>query len=271
MLGHDYYHAIIRKTTAVIGTLFNDITVVRRDASGVEEQRLKVPVVYGPREKYLARIEQDPDLYKKTAVNLPMISFEMTGIRYDESRKLSSIGKFRPSVTGSASTHAGSVFNPVPYDVGYEVSVYANELEDALKIVEQVLPFFTPAWHVSLKMLDSAPEVVTDVYVNLDQVSQEDLYDGSFERRRVVLWRLGLTVKTYFYGPVPTSKVIKIAIVDVYANTGAGTTSAVTVTTTPGMLANGSPTTDPLLSVDPLTIEETDDWDYCIKIEEHDA
>lgn len=256
--------------TALVGTLFNDITFLRTSEDGLEEQRIKVPVVYGPREKYLARIEQDHDLKRATAINLPIISFEMTGLRYDGERKLSTLGRYVTGTSTGDVSRMNKFYNPVPYNLTYEVNVYANDVEDALKIVEQIHPFFTPAWHATVKMLDEAPDYKTDIYVNLDATSVRDTYAGDFMTRRAVIWTLDLTVKTYFFGPVTTSKIIKISKVDLRANTAADAPVNVLITTTPGMLANGSPTTDPALSVDPLTIEQDDDWGYAIKIEELD-
>ena len=270
MLGHAYYHATIRKITALVGTLFNDITIERVSEDGTDEQLIRVPVVYGPREKYLARLEQDPNLKKPSAIHLPIISFEMVGVRYDGERKRATTGRYVTGTTTGDPAKMNKFYNPVPYDLEYEVNVLANDFEDSAKIVEQVLPFFTPAWHATLKMIDEAPDYKTDVYVNLDSLDTRDTYEGDFLTRRAVIWTLRLSVKAFFYGPVTTSKVIKISKVDLRANTAADAPVNVLITTTPGMLANGSPTTDPTLSVDPLTIEQDDDWDYAIKIEEMD-
>lgn len=254
-----------------MGTLFNDISFSRVNEDGSEAQKIRVPVVYGPREKYLARIEQDPNLKRESAIQLPLISFELVGTRYDAERKLSTTGRYVTGTTSGDSTKMNKFYNPVPYNLTYEVNVYANDVEDALRIVEPVFPFFTPAWHATVKMLDEAPDYKTDVYVNLDDNGVRDTYEGDFITRRAVVWTLTLTVKTFFYGPVTASKVIKIAKVDLRANTSADAPVNVLITTTPGMLANGSPTTDPSLSVDPHTIEADDDWGYCIKVEEVDV
>lgn len=261
MLGYDYYHGVIRKTSALVGTLFNDLVIVRGDAG---EQRVRVPIVYGPREKYLARLERDPSLDQKTAINLPMISFEMVGMRYAADRKLQRTIRVASKLD---SGYAG-FYTPVPYDVEYEVNVYAASVEDGARIVEQIVPFFTPSWAATITPLDDAPEHKTDVYVVLDSVQPRDDYEGDFERRRAVTWRLGLTVKTYFYGPVSAPKIIKIAKTNVYADTNA-TSVAIASDIRPGLTANGEPTSNSSLSVPLDQIEADDDWGYVITIEDN--
>lgn len=263
MFGHSYYHGIIRKHTALVGTLFNDL-VITRGASG--EQTVKVPIIYGPREKYLARLERDPSLDQKTAVNLPMISFEMTGLRYASDRKLSTVVRYA-SRAASGEGYSG-VYNPVPYDIFYDVNVYSAGIEDGARIVEQILPFFTPSWNATLNLLDDMPTYKTDVYVVLDSVEPHDDYDSNFETRRAVTWRLSLTVKTYFYGPVSTPKIIKIANTNIYADTNT-TSVAIHTDIRPGLTANGEATSNSSLSVPISEIESDDDWGYVVTYEDN--
>ncbi len=265
MLGHKFYHATIRKMTALVGTLFNDITIDRLNEDGSIAQEIAVPLYYGPREKYLARVEGSPDLNQKTAVTLPAISFELRGVRYDSNRTLHTMGTIRFGLPDGKPT---KTYNPVPYDLDYEVTIYANNEDDALKIVEQIFPYFRPQWNVTVKMLDGAPELKTDVYVNIGPIDYQDLYEDGFERRRAVTWRIPLTVKTYFYGPVPEAKVIKIAITNMYASLTANTPS-VTTYIRPGMTANNEPTTDINETVTIDQIEKYDPWDYIVITEEN--
>ena len=270
MLGRSYfYHGITRKMTAIVGTLFNDLTIDRLNEDGTVAQTIAVPLYYGPREKYLARIEGMPDLLQKQAVRLPAISFELRGIRYDSNRTLNTLGSIRTGSTApSGKNYSVRTYNPVPYDLEYEVSIYANNEEDGLRIIEQILPYFRPQWNLTVKMLDEAPELRTDLYVNIGSIQYEDLYEGDFERRRAVTWRIPLTVKTYFYGPIPEAKVIKVAITNTYASTAADTPS-VTTTIRPGLTADGQPTTDINLTIPVDQIEKYDPWDYIVITEEN--
>lgn len=259
MFGHNFYHGIIRKHTALVGTLFNDLVITRGDGG---EQSVRVPIIYGPREKYLARLERDPSLDQKTAINLPMISFEMIGVRYASDRKLSTTIRVVENV---ATGGVASMYMPIPYDLEYEVNVYAAGVEDGARIVEQILPFFTPSWRATMNLIEGMPNHKTDVYVNLDSVQPQDDYQGDFEKRRAVMWRLSLTVKTYFFGPVSTPKVIKIAKTNIYADTNV---TAVSIATDirPGLTANGEPTSNSSLSIPIADINADDDWGYVIEI-----
>jgi len=267
MFGHDFYNASIRKATALVGTLFNDIMVSRKATDGSEAQLISVPIIYGPREKYLARLERDPSLDQKTAINLPMISFEMTGMYYDGNRKLPTLGKVYSRAAANTEIY-NAVYNPVPYNIEYEVNVYAGGIEDGARIVEQIVPFFTPTWCATVKLLDDMPEVVTDIHIQLDSITPDDQYEGDFEKRRAVMWRLRFVVKTYLFGPTSDSKIIKIAKTNLYANT-TGTVPDVTVTIYPGLTANGEPTSNASLAIDPLLVEEDDDWGYVVTYEEN--
>lgn len=271
MFGHStFYHASIKKTIALVGTLFNDVRIERESSDGVAAQLVRVPLYHGPREKYLARLEGDPNLDQKQVVRLPAISFELVGLRYDADRKLSSLGRVHTrAASPSGVDYSASFRNPVPYEAQFSVSVLANSEEDAAKVLEPILPFFTPAWHVTVKMLDDAPEVKTDVYVNMGAIQYQDVYEGRFEKRRAVVWQFDLTVKTYFYGPVSEAKVIKIASVPLYASTDA-TRRVETITVRPGLTANGEPTTVLADSVPVSQIEEFDPWDYVITVEENE-
>ena len=268
MFGHNFYNGGLRKAIVVVGTLFNDITISRESEDGVEGQLVRVPLYHGPREKYLARLEGDPNLSKKELVRVPCISFEPVGVRYDADRKLSSLGrKASRGVAEGGKAYSSSVWNPVPYDVQFEVTVYANNEEDASKIVDQVLPFFTPSWNATIKPLDDFPDVKTDLYVVLDSVRYQDLYTDDFIRRRAVTWQLQLTLKTYFFGPVSEAKVIKVAKAPIYGSLDATQSSAL-VTVRPGLTANGEPTTVLADSVPVEDIGEFDPWGYVVTVEE---
>jgi len=215
------YHELIRKTVVAFGTLFNDLYVYRKNSSGKTIQKMKVPLAYGPKQKFLTRIDQDSartaDNTRTVALTLPRIGFEMTTLQYDPARKLNRIQKFR-KVKGADSKSLQNSYMPVPYNVGFSLFTMAKNSEDALQIVEQILPMFQPDYTITLNVLPQL-EVVRDVPIVLNDVGYEDSYDGSFTERRVIMYTLNFTAKMYLYGPVTSQKIIKTVQVDQYADT----------------------------------------------------
>ena len=219
------YHELIRKTIVAFGTLFNDLYIYRRSSTGKINQKMKVPLAYGPNQKFLARIDQDStrgaDNVKTTALTLPRIGFELTGLTYDPSRKLNRIQKFK-KVKGADSKSLSNVYMPVPYNVSFTLFTMAKNSEDALQIVEQILPMFQPDYTVSLNVMPQL-DIVRDVPIILNDVTYEDSYDGAFTERRVLMYTLSFTAKMYLYGPVTSTSVIKQVQVDQYTNTNTTT------------------------------------------------
>ena len=220
MLGTYYYHEIIRKTIISFGTLFNDIHIRHDDSGGNTFSELKVPLAYGPSQKFLARLEQQADLNKPVAITLPRMSFEMTSIQYDSSRKLGVTQTFK----ASDGTNLKKVFMPVPYNIGFELNILAKLNDDALQIVEQILPYFQPSFNLTLDLVSSIGEK-RDVPIVLDSMNFQDDYEGDFSTRRALIYTLGFTAKTYLFGPVPSSSegIIKKVQVDVAADTNTRT------------------------------------------------
>ena len=221
MFKDQQYHELIRKTIVAFGTLFNDLYIYRRSSTGKVTQKMKVPLAYGPKQKFIARIDQDTARsasdVKTTALTLPRIGFELTGLTYDPSRKLNRIQKFK-KVKGADTKTMQNVFMPVPYNVSFTLFTMAKNSEDALQIVEQILPMFQPDYTISLNVLPTM-EIVRDVPIVLNDVSYEDTYDGNFTERRVIMYTLNFTAKMYLYGPVTSSKIIKRVQVDQYTDT----------------------------------------------------
>ena len=215
------YHELIRKTVVAFGTLFNDLYVYRKNSTGKVIQKMKVPLAYGPKQKFLTRIDQDSsrsaDNVRTTALTLPRIGFEMTTLQYDPARKLNRIQKFK-KVKGADSKSLQNSYMPVPYNVGFSLFAMAKNSEDALQVVEQILPTFQPDYTITLNVMPTL-EVVRDVPIVLNDVSYEDSYDGEFTERRVIMYTLNFTAKMYLYGPVSSQKVIKRVQVDQYTNT----------------------------------------------------
>ena len=220
MLGTYYYHEIVRKTIISFGTLFNDISIRHKDSGGSTFSEMKVPLAYGPSQKFLARLEQQADLNKPVAITLPRMSFEMNSIQYDSARKLGVTQTFK----ASDGTNLKKVFMPVPYNIGFELNILAKLNDDALQIVEQILPFFQPSFNLTVDLVNAIGEK-RDIPIILDSMNFQDDYEGDFSTRRALIYTLGFTAKTYLFGPVPSSSegIIKKVQVDIAADTNTKT------------------------------------------------
>ena len=216
MLGQQFYHETIRNVVVGFGTIFNNIQLVRKDNAGVIQQTMKVPLAYGPRQKFLVRLGDDADLSKAAAVTLPRIGFEITGLTYDPGRKLNRVQKFK-KVKGSKSEQLDTQYMPVPYNINFQLYVLAKQSDDALQVVEQILPYFQPAYTITINDMTNMG-IKKDIPIILNSISYEDDYQGDFTTRRAIIYTLEFTVKFYLYGPVTSSKVIKTVQVDAYTD-----------------------------------------------------
>ena len=217
MLGQQFYHETMRKVVVAFGTMFNNIQLVRTNNAGEVTQTMKVPLAYGPKNKWLARLREDPNQTKKVAVTLPRIGFEINNISYDAPRKLNSIQKFKKVNSSSDGKSMSQQYMPVPYNMDFELFVMAKNSDDALQIVEQILPFFQPDYTVTLND-NSTMGTTRDVPIVLTNVGYEDSYEGDFVTRRSIIYTLSFTAKFYLYGPVTDQKVIKTVQVDQYSD-----------------------------------------------------
>ena len=215
MLGTYYYHQIIRKTIISFGTLFNAIYIRHDDKDGDTYSEMKVPLAYGPSQKFLARLEQQADLNKPVQITLPRMSFEMTNVTYDSTRKTGVTQTFKVS----DGEKIKKVFMPVPYNIGFELNILTKINDDALQIVEQILPFFQPSFNLSVDLVSSIGEK-RDIPIVLDSINFQDDYEGDFSTRRALIYTLGFTAKTYLFGPVPDSSqgIIKKAQIDYHTD-----------------------------------------------------
>ena len=213
MLGNYFYNETIRKTVIAFGTLFNNIKIKKFGSDGKTISQIKVPIAYGPMQRFLARIEQQTNFDDNVAITLPRISFELTSYSYDPTRKASPITKF----TGKGSTKLKhkKIFLPVPYEIGFRLSFAAKLQDDSLQILEQILPHFQPSFSVTVNMLEGVEEK-RDIPFTLANVAFSDEYEGDFSTRRFIQYDLDFIAKTYFYSEVPTdeSGVIKKVQVD---------------------------------------------------------
>ena len=217
MLGQYFYNQSTRNVVVAFGTLFNTIQLHKKDGSGNIVQSMKVPLAYGPKQKWLSRLTEDPNLSKKVAVTLPRIGFEISGITYDPARKLQKTVKVKKVADGIDNNQVKSGFMPVPYNINFELYVLSKNSDDALQIVEQILPFFQPDYTVTMKEIPEL-DIIRDVPIILNSVGYEDDYEGSFTSRRSIIYTLSFTAKYYMYGPVTASNVIRRVQVDQYAD-----------------------------------------------------
>lgn len=287
-----FYFSSIRKYIILFGTLFNNIYITRTDSAGKTTLIERVPITYGPKEKMLTRVTQDPNIDRQTATYpQPMMAFEMTGFNYDGSRKLQTVNRIAV-VDPDNKENNKYQYSPVPYNIGFRLSILVKNAEDGNKIVEQILPYFTPDWTTTIHLIPEM-NVTMDIPVVLNTVSLEDVYEGDFKERRSLVWTLDFTMKGYIYGPVKTKKVIKYANTEFFianssvfsqiysSNTGlfiansaqiAAAVNAITavayIQIQPGLTANGQPTSNASLSIPVDDIIATDDFGYVTTITE---
>ena len=218
MLGQQFYHETVRNVIVAFGTMFNNIQIVRKDNSGTVTQTMKVPLVYGPKQKFLTRLDQDPSLSAATAITLPRLGFEIGALTYDSARKLNRVQKFKKVKSSSSdASKLDTQYMPVPYNMDITLYAMAKNSDDALQIVEQILPFFQPDYTLTLNdMADMG--IKRDVPIILNDVSYEDNYQGDFESRRAIIYTMAFTTKFYLYGPVTSTSVIKTVQVDQFSD-----------------------------------------------------
>ena len=212
MLGNYFYHQIVRKTVIAFGTLFNDIHIRHDDGAGNVISDIKVPIAYGPRQKFLARITQQAELNKATQITLPRMSFEITNISYDSTRKAGITQTFKAKDVNN--DQMKKVFMPVPYNLGFDLNILVKLQDDGLQILEQILPYFQPEYTVSIKPIDGWTNYKQDVPIILTGVNIDDQYDGDYMSRRALVYSLDFTMKMTFYSGTSDSKVIKTINID---------------------------------------------------------
>ncbi len=204
MLTNHFYHEIIRKTIVSFGTLFNNLEIQHKDKSGKTVSVVKVPISYGPQQKFLARIEQGRDYQDgvATTLSLPRMSFEVMGMNYDATRKVSTMQTFK-SVNKNTNKMVKS-FMPVPYNINMQLSIIAKLNEDAIQILEQILPYFQPAFNLTVDLADVIGEK-RDMPITLEGIQMEDNYENDYLERRALIYTLNFVCKTYLFGPINNS------------------------------------------------------------------
>ncbi len=253
MFGTSTYHQTLRKMVIAFGSLFNDISVKRTNSSGAVIETLKVPVAYGPKQKFMVRIA-NPNL-KGPAIVLPRIGFMMSQIMYDGTRKLKTTGRNYSSISGTSR----SQYNPVPYNFIFDLAILAKNAEDAAQIVEQILPNFTPEFTVTIKTVPTM-DLRVDCPIILNSVNYIDSYDGDFETRRSISWDMQFTMKGFVYPEISTSgKLIKDIKIDLKIPSN---------TIEPNMgLLDPSNTESIGIKPSPLDSEPDDDFGFSVSID----
>jgi len=206
MLGTQFYNQAVRKTVVSFGTLFNNIEL-KKIVDGQVIETEKVPLAYGPKQKFLYRLQGNPTDGRKVAITLPRIYFEMTGIDYDPARKTPATQKYK-TVINDNGNEVRTQYVPVPYNISFEVGILCKSQDDGLQILEQILPFFQPSFSMSLKFIPDMDEV-RDVAVVLNSVDFDDDWEDDFSTRRSITYTMQFTAKSYIYGPYTKADVIR--------------------------------------------------------------
>lgn len=256
MFGASYNHGVIRKYIIMFGSMFNDIDITRYDRSGDKVQTIRVPIAYGPKEKFLARLRQDPNLDREVATQLPRMSFEVTDMTYAPTRTLNKL--IRNTSAGTTDNSLQSQFTPVPYDINITLSAMFTNNEDAIQVVEQILPYFRPEFTHSVKLIPETGQYF-DVPTVLGGMSIEDTYESDFQTRRAIIYSFQFVVKGYIFGPVSNKGVIKRTVIDLGIPSSEFNTTTTEgpnkkIVLTPGLLANGSPTSNSSASIETSSI-----------------
>ena len=221
MFGSHFYHEKTRKAVAIFGRLFNNVYIIRKNASGAVISQIKLPLAYAPKSRYIDRIRENPELStdEDVAIKLPRASFEISNFSYDTTRQLTKLSNFsKPGSTGSQRT---KMYSPVPYNLGFTLNIYAKSHDDALQVVEQILPTFNPQYTVTIKpFADKYPDFVEDIPIIIQQVSFADDYDGSLQQRRTIIYTLEFEMKLQYYGSLDAeSAIIREVNADIFFDT----------------------------------------------------
>jgi hypothetical protein len=216
-----FYNERLRKSVAMFGALFDEIYIVKKGSSG-SFQQMRVPFSYAPKRKFLERIAQmdrGEDNERQVAITLPRMSFEMTSVSYDAVRQLPKMNGVKRSLAGNSSLY-GKYYVGVPYIVSFSLNIYAKSQDEALQIVEQILPYFNPQYTISMKPYDDVEDIVEDVPVYLASVSFTDDYENELAARRTIVYQLDFEMKINFWGPAPSDddrdKLIRRVITNMY-------------------------------------------------------
>jgi hypothetical protein len=212
-----FYHSTIRKSVSIFGSLFNNIYILRKNSAGAVISQVKCPLTYSPKRNFIERLNNmaaGEDAERQLAVKLPRISFEILDISYQETKQLIKTVNYNKTATTPLRTQRNKIKQGAPYQIGFEMNIYAKSQDDALQVVEQILPYFTPQYSVTIKPLADIPTILQDVPISLNSVSFTDDYEADMGARRTIIYTLSFTMETVFHGPTSSGDVITTAIMD---------------------------------------------------------
>ena len=235
MIGSHFYHKRVRTCVAVFGSLFNDLHVLRTDATGKVLSQVKVPLSYAPKRSFLERLEEmsnGEEAERRVAMKLPRMSFEITAITYDATRQLPKVNGFG-GIVSSDNTSQRKMYVGVPYNVTFSLAVYAKSQDDALQVVEQIIPYFAPQYTLSVKPFADQPDIKEDVPIVLSGLDFQDDYEGALEQRRTIIYTMTFEMKINFYGPELTSPIIREVNTNLNLINNGDDTLLETINTTP--------------------------------------
>lgn len=216
MLGNHFYHERIRKSVALFGSLFNNIYVIRKDSTDKVISQARVPLSYAPSSSFLERIRENPDLEKDTivAIKLPRMSFEITSFGYDSQRQLQKMNNLNK---GTGNTR-NKIYTFTPYTIGFQLNIYTKTQDDALQIIEQIIPFFSPQYTLTIKPFADYSDIKEDVPIVLNGITYSDAYEGALDQRRIIQYTLDFSMSANFYGQIAETAIIRKPIIDIYNN-----------------------------------------------------
>ena len=211
MFGTYFYHKRVRSAVSVFGSLFNNLFVLRKNSAGQTISQVKVPLSYAPKRNFISRLESmnsGEQAERRVAIKLPRMSFEITSITYDNTRQLNKMNSLNKVLSGSTVSRQ-KIFSHTPYNINFDLNIYAKSQDDALQIVEQIFPFFTPQYTVTVKPFSNIADLTEDVPITLTSTNFSDDFEGAIEQRRTIIYTLSFEMKVNFYGPLNTSKIIR--------------------------------------------------------------
>ncbi len=280
MFAQDFYHQTLRRYVVAFGQMFDDLVIRRLNASNVIIQSILVPIGYGPKQKWLVRIRQNPDLQAQVAMQLPRLGFEITGMTYDGSRRLPSTIK-NVALLASDNNKLNHQYTPVPWNISFALYAFVKSSDDGAQIIEQIIPFFGPEWTSTVNVVPSMG-IKMDVPTILEGMSIDDVYESGYELRQTLIYTFNFTMKGWFFGPVKAQGIIKRSQVDLHAVTAVANSDVLfgiqyekftadeiadsrvnsRLRIQPGLLANGVGTTNSAASVPYRTISSNTAWKY---------
>ena len=263
-LSNYFYNKTTRKYVSLFGSYFNQLKVCRTDAAGTVVHDFIVPISYAPWQKVLSKVQQDGARETNQAIVLPRISFDITGIAYDAERKISPTRKMRKTVKDSDTGSRNFVYAGQPYNFEFGLYIMAKYNEDAIQLVEQIVPFFRPDLTNTATIIEGLDPL--DIPLVLNDVTSEEIYEGNYEERQSILWTLNFTMKAWYFGPEREKKVIKFIDVDIATDTPVNTEFEEQFSLQPGLTAAGGPTTLIQDSIDLALINYDDDYGLIKKI-----